>query len=677
MASKVSFPKFLSLRVEGYKLFPGDPAGTGINFSFTDGASLIAGINGLGKTTLITMLFRLLVGPYELPKDDSTRTFGAGARQNVVPWPARRRYFTQRVSDRAQTATATLVFQLGSKKFSVKRELTGCKLLSATLDGAPIEPSTEEAYQSRLVTNSSVGSFADFLTVAKYLTFFNEDRRNILWDAQAQRQFLRILFLTPDDSRKWAALEKSIGQHDSAARNWSANAFKMQRELDELEADFLTNANVGAELSVKQKMLTADLEAKQELDDQLSELDAQLNEIRRSLERAKIYEDDAEQELDSIRYSAIERLFPKLGDTAKYVLTHLFSEGRCLACEADAPEERRKFEQMLETGDCAVCGAHPEQQRLLPVGVGVAPPTELERKRLNKARDAYDKARTMRLADAQEEKRLEHVRTQVLEEMGRRSRDIAQLQLDTESLRARLPPTPDELENRRKAIAGMRSSQKREETLRAEAELEYGKLIAGLNDTIRKGTSEIADKFSDFATEFLEEKCTLTFRMISARPSQGGRSFEYPALKFEMSAASFTGLQIRETPDDVSESQREFIDLAFRMALMIVSNKDGPATLVMETPEASLDVIFMTKAAELLLDFAQNGRRVVVTSNLTNSALIPSLMGGKPKKNEDLSRRWDRVLNLLEVAEPNAALRHFKPKYKKFLADAIEGRDAN
>lgn len=670
----ISFPVFVNLRVENYQLFPGNPDGTGIDFTFQDGTSLIAGINGLGKTTLITMLYRMVVGPFELSKDDGARRFGSGARQDVVPWDSRRRFFTQRVPDRAKTAVATLTFVLGGRTFEVCRRLETCGLVYLMVDGQVLKvgvPETE--YHTVIVEASHVGSFADFLTLTKYLTFFNEERRNILWDEQAQRQFFRILFLRPEDSREWARLEREIGQKDSGARNWSSLAYRMRRDLDELEASFLGNAGVGEELAVKSKLLQADQEALRDLEKQLIEHDGALKEVRRSLERSKIYEDEAERELEALRYSALSRLFPSLDDTARYVLTHLFSEGHCLACDADVPEERRRFEQMLTSGDCAVCGAEPARQRRVQASDKVAATSEIERRRLEKARQALDSARQKRKADSLEEARLMDSRRKVLEELGHRTDAIRQLEIETTSLRARLPPEPSAIQDKRKALEGIVASQRSDEVARALAEQEYSVLIGRLNETIRIATTKIAGYFSVLATAFLEEKCSLAFRMVSGRPSQNGINFDYPALKFEMTAAAFAGQQIRETPDDVSESQREFIDLAFRMALMLVASSDGPATLVMETPEASLDVIFMTKAADLLNRFAQDGRRVVVTSNLTNTALIPALIGGPLKQDETLEARWSRVLNLLELAAPNAALRNFRQQYSDFLEKAVEG----
>jgi hypothetical protein len=242
------------------------------------------------------------------------------------------------------------------------------------------------------------------------------------------------------------------------------------------------------------------------------------------------------------------------------------------------------------------------------------------------------------------------------------------------ALRARLPPEPAHLEQRRQAISVVKSDEEVAKRDRRAAEHHYDQLLQTRIEEIRRRTESVAHSFQRFASDFLEEECSLTFRMTKDRPSQGGEYFMYPSLKFEMTAAAFEGQQIRESPEDVSESQREFIDLAFRMALAIVSSEDGPATLVMETPEASLDVISMTKAAELLSDYAHRGRRVIVTSNLTNTEMIPALMGGALKPGEDVAARWKRVLNLLKLAAPNAAVRNFGDRYDKFLENAVEGR---
>ena len=188
------FPVIDRLVVADYRLYPGTRDASGIDFAFDGGVSLLAGINGLGKTTLITMLFRMIVGGFELPKDSATATFGAAAKANVIAWPPRNKFFAQRVADRAQNATAEIWFRIGNVRFYVKRSLANLRLQGCERDGSELAVGADEgAYQNALAEASNAGQFVDFLTAVKYLTFFNEERRDILWDEQAQRQFFRIV----------------------------------------------------------------------------------------------------------------------------------------------------------------------------------------------------------------------------------------------------------------------------------------------------------------------------------------------------------------------------------------------------------------------------------------------------------------------------------------------------
>jgi hypothetical protein len=110
----------------------------------------------------------------------------------------------------------------------------------------------------------------------------------------------------------------------------------------------------------------------------------------------------------------------------------------------------------------------------------------------------------------------------------------------------------------------------------------------------------------------------------------------------------------------VSESQREFIDLAFRMALMQVAAWGGVGTLTVDAPESSLDAVFTRRAADVLLRFAQNqGNRLVLTSNLVEGQLIPSLI--RPRLNQPA--RKEPFIDLFQIAAPTAAIREHKAEY--------------
>lgn len=674
----IHFPVFKSLKVSDYRLFPGTDPNPGINFDILPGISIIAGINGLGKTTLINVLFRLVVGPFELPKLENAARFGSTARVRETPWSSRREFFTRRVADKAEHALATLHFAIGDREFQVTRSLADCGLLQATVDGVEIELSDafETNYKDQIVGSAGLGSFVDFLTAVKFLTFFNEDRRDILWDDQAQRQFFRILFASPAVSQEWVQHEALIGSADSSARNASTFASRLERDIAQLEEALQKNAGVTAELAAQQKLLDADLERQGELENNAAELKKSQVGFARQMERAKLAEDGARRELEELRYTALGRLFPSLDETARYILTHLFADAHCLACGADAAAEVERLERAILDGICVVCNAPPDRQERTSASEQVVPVHMVEQKMLDRAVAAVINARTEREAAASAEDKVRTSLVAVNEELDRVSRSIDERRLAHATLRARLPPDPEEIAEKRRSLENARKSQHEYEQERAREERKYQLLLTQTEELFRAAAVRVSHRFQRFATAFLEEECSLSFRLVEDRPSQSGARFMYPSLKFEMSAAAFETKQFRERPDDVSESQREFVDLAFRMALMEAASDDQSATLVIETPEASLDAIFMQKAGTMLRAFAEGERRIVVTSNLTSSVMVPALLGGVTTNETEIASRRQRVLDLLTVAAPNAAVRKFGDEYRKFLEAGIEGRVA-
>ena len=131
---------------------------------------------------------------------------------------------------------------------------------------------------------------------------------------------------------------------------------------------------------------------------------------------------------------------------------------------------------------------------------------------------------------------------------------------------------------------------------------------------------------------------------------------------------------MRHSPDDVSESQRELIDLAFRLALIKAATGGADSTLTMETPEASLDELAMQRVGMALHRFANSkGNRLIVTSNLTNAGMITAMFGGRVKRPTELSQRRKHVLNLVEVAAPNQAVLKSRASYLRILAKALTG----
>ena len=147
-------------------------------------------------------------------------------------------------------------------------------------------------------------------------------------------------------------------------------------------------------------------------------------------------------------------------------------------------------------------------------------------------------------------------------------------------------------------------------------------------------------KLTAYAEAFLQETVTVQFgAQDKVKIATGAGQVGMPSFSILMTSSTHVVPKERLTSNNVSESQKEFLDLAFRMTLLDMVCAGGATTLVIETPEASLDSWFMLRAAALMRQFApaDSGpvRNLIATSNLNGTAMIPALLGrlgkhGKP-----------------------------------------------
>ena len=225
-----SFPVFRLLEVNHFGLYPGLEDSPGhLRIAFLPGLTLVVGANGLGKTTLITMLFRMITGPFDIPQLRTGDELGFRRLEATRLPRHQRNMFAARVSDHASNATARLAFDLGSSAVTVERQLSNLSLVSATVNDTVCK--SESTYQGAVSSAAGVGSFGDLILMLRYLVFYFEDRRQLVWDASAQRQLLRMLFLPPDIAQRWTAMERSILENDSRMRNFQAVVGREERHL--------------------------------------------------------------------------------------------------------------------------------------------------------------------------------------------------------------------------------------------------------------------------------------------------------------------------------------------------------------------------------------------------------------------------------------------------------------
>lgn len=160
----------------------------------------------------------MCAGPYEISGLTSSPVLGSrslGATK-LSRWD--QRVFAARVTDEAVAASATLQFHIGSTPVEVTRSLSSLAVTRLLVDDAEVQP-TDDKFQDVVKELSGVPAFGDWILVLRYLVFYFEDRRALVWDPTAQRQLLRLLLLPSGAASEWAAKEREVLELDSRVRN--------------------------------------------------------------------------------------------------------------------------------------------------------------------------------------------------------------------------------------------------------------------------------------------------------------------------------------------------------------------------------------------------------------------------------------------------------------------------
>lgn len=643
-------PVFERFEVNGYAMYPGTSSRPDLKITLQEGLTLVLGANGLGKTTLVTMLYRMCSGPSELRAASGAADFGGRGPEVIKLSARRRRLFADRVTDGAEDAAATLTMRLSSTVITITRRLADLSLVSLVENGVTRE-TNESTYQRSVASAAGVPTFGDWLLLLRYLVFYFEDRRALVWDPTAQRQLLRLLFFPMERASAWSEQEHKIQSLDSEMRNLQAVVTRQEVALAREESATKDAPSIREELQSLVRLQEVDEPRLAAANDELLALDADVQRARLAALTAEQDQESAFRNVEQLQLQVINAAFPSGAEVAKYIMAQLISDRRCLACDRESAEASEELRLRLETKHCVVCGTRLETDA----------PSPINKRSLTRAQRALDKA-SEHLASARRmleegEKARQSARNVVYE----LREAVAERRARMDHLLRQLPPEDTAMHERRAELASLRGhveAMKRELGLRR---TEFDQFITSITEEMASRADAVKEAFEGYAAGFLLEAVRLVWAPHKDTVGQSGRKVSYPAFELTLGSESFPSPVRRSDPQEVSESQREFIDLAFRMTLMTVGTTENVGSLVIDAPESSLDAVFVRRAARVLNRFAEprRGNRLLITSNLIEGDLIPYLL----RDAGITSGRDSRVVDLLSVAAPTAATKELHSEY--------------
>jgi predicted ATP-dependent endonuclease of OLD family len=288
----INFPIFKRLDISDFGLYPGLPGGEqGLHIEFKNGLTLVLGANGLGKTTLVNILYRLLTGPFDIPGLTDRPELGNLKIEAKSLNKYDKSIFSKRVVDAAAYSRARLIVQFGDYEVVVERNLQSLNLTLFSVDGEVLSNDEVVSFQSTILEITGVSSFGDWILLLRHLVFYFEDRRALVWDTSAQKEILRILFLSNDISKQWTADAREILEVDSRMRNLSAVLGKEEKALSQTEAKTKDGIATIEELKLIEQLQSVDELQLEKLQEDFAQVEAnlQLNNFLKQTKNSQVH----------------------------------------------------------------------------------------------------------------------------------------------------------------------------------------------------------------------------------------------------------------------------------------------------------------------------------------------------------------------------------------------------
>jgi len=621
---KIHFPSVLNVQLHDFTLYKQKP---NLTLNLPPGVFCLAGANGLGKSTFLSTLNYGLTGLVPDLNDNFLTSGQYYDEESRELHAFTKKYFDGRIAQKARdTAAITVTMYIGHIRFIIKRELfnykgpTYLQILNTESGTIEYEGNSEKsvrnhkAYKDFVCSASGLASFEQFVFLQHFVLTFDESRRLVLWDPGILREALYICIGADYNIASQASeLTKKMEQYSSRARNVQFQATNVRGRIEAIKSEFAkTNAAVSSDTGIPPEEIEIEHRAL------IDELD-KFHEI--AIEKQKALRDADLQWLErSAKFTSLhaeyEREFARRVENRSQVQFHptvsaTLSEDKCAICHS--PGVAATIKQQIEHRHCPLCDSTlPSQNSDEEAKAKI---TNLDFK-LTEARDALHEILQTKERLANELKASEDSEQGALAQLQQfESKNIYILQQiqknqtygslgDMASTIARLEAEFTDLTKLKREHYNNRDK------IRNQLEV----LQKGLKRTYSAAEEEFVPILQKLATAFLginigvsmEENNTISNFGVSLVLSMRGTT--------------------RRNNNQLSESQRFFVDIALRMALVqYISAPDSKAEFLIDTPEGSLDIAYEARAGSMFAQFVHDGHNLFMTANINSSHLLLEL----------------------------------------------------
>jgi hypothetical protein len=557
------------------------------------GVTCFAGANGIGKSTLIALLMYGLTGaaPSQNRGIKEAGDYHARAVRETD------KYFEGRIreADRSRAAI-TVQFLCGTDRYLVRRRFFSDRegITRYEHNGHSVSGNRDAQFVKDICSSSGLSGFDQFVFLAHFLSVFDESRYLLFWQPRALEHLLFVAFGEQSQSDEAELARRAMERAHSRVRNLQFEAKKVQDRLSALRG-----APVGENNDADAALLRYDA-----LQEQRQTLLLSLESYAEQAGAAAIVVAELATRLASLRdeYSAAFK------DTVG---------------EAISIEQHPASRALLRGDPCAICASHDIDTRaraLSNIDRSICPLCDAPFVDRNSAQrfarledlDSDIQARQTELSvQTTQRNRILDEQAETNKKLFAVERELMALEQDgkTDIIRS----TGDGQVDANNAIValqinlqGIQADKARQLSLRERHRARLQALQRDLAERYAKFEALFVPVFQRLAEEFLGLKIVVR---LKARATQ---------ISFSLDVAGTR----RDLSSKLSESQRFFVDIALRMALVRFLAGDSGGELYIDTPEGSLDIAYEGRAGDMFAAFVRGGNDLVVTANINTSELL-------------------------------------------------------
>ncbi len=575
-----------------------------IDLEISCGVTCLMGANGIGKSTFIAAVNFGLCGRLPEPGEtfqSSNEYFGSVRSFSES-------FFDGRITelDRSR-AEIELEFSIGEDRYHIIRGAFATDdLRYATRNDKPLTGTSEsnlgghyELYKSAVAESVGVSTFEQFVFLQLFIFTFDERRHLTFWEPDVQRQMLLLCFGEDvQEVQEAENLRRKIERLESNARNANYQAKEFQKRLQNslriLQAQEPDTLDLHAKREELDRYLDALIDEEANCRDTLSDSKLRAADLRAQSLRLK-------EHIDSV---FIRQLARSADLRIRPVVANSLATGLCQLCGAVGETVIQGINSRISQSECPLCGED------LP-GEAVPDGTLQELVQLDRQLTTLNEAIQGELGKQQ---RIQTDVDKIQKSIDAQKKEIAAFDHEHRHLSQSIGTTDvaevnNLIDSSQKAIRELEGVKVKARRRRDEAQVRLREIQSRISLQYEQSEQDFLRTFKDLAESFIGLDLDVRF---------DSRSNDM-RLVLDMEGQS------RRQHYQLSESQRFFVDIALRMAITSFVSASGTGTLLVDTPEGSLDIAYESRAGRMFAQFVARGCHLLMTANINTSQLLREL----------------------------------------------------